>query len=125
MGNFLYVGCASSTLFKTLACDHTKVTPYFIESINSDRGFYAGPCRNLLTYVLGWCHPKDEEYVLMGEHCSPKYDFISNSCFVCKSTVKICFKMFLYLQSSWCILRNNKSRSSICSRLPKQCREIK
>lgn len=65
-------GCASTTLFKTLACDHTKVTPYFIESINSERGFWAGPCRNLLTYVLGWCQPKDEEYVLMGEHCTPK-----------------------------------------------------
>lgn len=65
-------GCASTTLFKTLACDHTKVTPYFIESINSERGFFAGPCRNLLSYVLGFCHPKDEEYVLMGEHCSPK-----------------------------------------------------
>lgn len=65
-------GCASTTLFKTLACDHTKVTPYFIESINSERGFFAGPCRNLLSYVLGWCHPKDEEYVLMGEHCTPK-----------------------------------------------------
>lgn len=57
---------------ETLACDHTKVTPYFIESINSQKGFYAGPCRNLLTYIVGWCQPKDSEYVLMGEHCSPK-----------------------------------------------------
>lgn len=56
----------------TLACDHTRVTPYFIESINSPKGFYAGPCRNLLSYVLGWCEPKDNEYVLMGEHCSHK-----------------------------------------------------
>lgn len=58
---------------ETLACDHTKVTPYFIESINSQKGFYAGPCRNLLTYIVGWCQPSESEYVLMGEHCSPKY----------------------------------------------------
>lgn len=65
-------GCASTTLFQTLACDHTKVTPYFIESITTDRGFYAGPCTNLLTYLIGWCEPKESELVLMGEHCTPK-----------------------------------------------------
>lgn len=54
---------------ETLACDHTKVTPYFIESINSPYGFYSGPCLNLFSYLLGWCEPKDSEYVLMGEHC--------------------------------------------------------
>ncbi|EAA12397.4 AGAP007991-PA, partial [Anopheles gambiae str. PEST] len=48
-------GCASSTIFQTLACDHTKVTPYFIESINSERGFWAGPCPTLISYLLGWC----------------------------------------------------------------------
>ncbi|XP_055712258.1 pancreatic lipase-related protein 2 [Phlebotomus papatasi] len=63
-------GCATTSLFDTLACDHTKVTPYFIESINSPKGFYAGPCPNLLSYLLGWCEPKDSEYVLMGEHVS-------------------------------------------------------
>lgn len=63
-------GCASSTIFQTLACDHTKVTPYFIESITSKRGFYAGPCPNLLTYLIGWCEPKDADFVLMGEHVS-------------------------------------------------------
>ena len=26
-------GCSSATIFQTLACDHTRVTPYFIESI--------------------------------------------------------------------------------------------
>lgn len=57
---------------ETLACDHTKVTPYFIESITTTRGFYAGPCPNLFTYLIGWCEPKDSEYVLMGEHCSHK-----------------------------------------------------
>ncbi|XP_034474761.1 phospholipase A1 member A [Drosophila innubila] len=62
----------SATLFQTLACDHTKVTPYFIESITTKRGFYAGPCPNLFTYLIGWCEPKDSEYVLMGEHCSHK-----------------------------------------------------
>ncbi|EDV31742.2 uncharacterized protein Dana_GF14403 [Drosophila ananassae] len=62
----------SATLFQTLACDHTKVTPYFIESITTTRGFYAGPCPNLFTYLIGWCEPKDSEYVLMGEHCSHK-----------------------------------------------------
>lgn len=62
-------GCGSSTIFQTLACDHTKVTPYFIESIISQRGFWAGPCSNLFSYLLGWCEPKDSEYVLMGEHC--------------------------------------------------------
>ncbi|XP_053663195.1 uncharacterized protein LOC128712324 [Anopheles marshallii] len=63
-------GCASSTIFQTLACDHTKVTPYFIESINSERGFWAGPCPTLISYLLGWCEPKDSDYVLMGEHLS-------------------------------------------------------
>ncbi|XP_055548517.1 phospholipase A1 member A [Wyeomyia smithii] len=63
-------GCASSTIFQTLACDHTKVTPYFIESINSEKGFWAGPCTTLISYLLGWCEPKDSDYVLMGEHVS-------------------------------------------------------
>ncbi|XP_055685477.1 inactive pancreatic lipase-related protein 1 [Lutzomyia longipalpis] len=63
-------GCATTSIFDTLACDHTKVTPYFIESINSPKGFYAGPCPNLLSYLLGWCEPKDSEFVLMGEHVS-------------------------------------------------------
>ncbi|XP_023300971.2 phospholipase A1 member A [Lucilia cuprina] len=62
----------SATLFQTLACDHTKVTPYFIESITTKKGFYAGPCPNLFTYLIGWCEPKDSEYVLMGEHVSHK-----------------------------------------------------
>lgn len=61
-------GCAHDTIFQTLSCDHTKVTPYFIESINSPAGFWAGPCSNLLSYLIGWCEPKDTEYVLMGEH---------------------------------------------------------
>jgi pancreatic lipase-related protein 1 len=65
-------GCGSSTIFQTLACDHTKVTPYFIESITSKRGFWAGPCTNLLSYLLGWCEPKTKDLVLMGEHCSWK-----------------------------------------------------
>ncbi|XP_077287016.1 phospholipase A1 member A [Arctopsyche grandis] len=61
-------GCAHDTIFKTLSCDHTKVTPYFIESINSPNGFWAGPCPNLVSYLIGWCEPRDNEYVLMGEH---------------------------------------------------------
>jgi pancreatic lipase-related protein 1 len=65
-------GCGSSTIFETLACDHTKVTPYFIESITTEQGFYAGPCTNLLSYLFGWCQPKEKELVLMGENCSWK-----------------------------------------------------
>lgn len=65
-------GCSSSTIFQTLACDHTKVTPYFIESINSPKGFYGGPCTTLISYLIGWCEPKESEYVLMGEHCDHK-----------------------------------------------------
>ncbi|XP_022814753.1 phospholipase A1 member A-like [Spodoptera litura] len=61
-------GCAHDTIFQTLSCDHTKVTPYFIESINSRAGFWAGPCSSLFSYLIGWCEPKDTEYVLMGEH---------------------------------------------------------
>nr|CAD7451866.1 unnamed protein product [Timema tahoe] len=53
---------------ETLSCDHTKVTPYFIESINSQKGFWASPCSSQLLYYIGWCTPSDEEYVLMGEH---------------------------------------------------------
>ncbi|XP_017780436.1 PREDICTED: pancreatic lipase-related protein 2 [Nicrophorus vespilloides] len=63
-------GCASDTLFKTLACDHTKVTPYFIESIITPRGFWAYPCPTLISYLLRICNPDEEEYVLMGEHVS-------------------------------------------------------
>ncbi|XP_018324663.1 pancreatic lipase-related protein 2 isoform X2 [Agrilus planipennis] len=65
-------GCTSDTLFNTLACDHTKVTPYFIESIVTKRGFFAYPCPSLLSFLVGWCDPKDEDYVLMGEHVSHK-----------------------------------------------------
>lgn len=57
---------------ETLSCDHTKVTPYFIESINSPNGFWAGPCPNLVSYLIGWCEPRDNEYVLMGEHIDQK-----------------------------------------------------
>ncbi|KAK4886617.1 hypothetical protein RN001_002888 [Aquatica leii] len=65
-------GCSSDTLFKTVACDHTKVTPYFIESIVTSKGFYAYPCPNLVSFLIGWCNPDDDEYVLMGEHVSQK-----------------------------------------------------
>ncbi|CAH1405629.1 unnamed protein product [Nezara viridula] len=62
-------GCLSASLIKTLSCDHTKVTPYFIESINSKTGFWAVPCPNRIQYNLGLCVPNsDKEYVLMGEH---------------------------------------------------------
>jgi hypothetical protein len=56
----------------TLSCDHTKVTPYFIESINSVAGFWAVPCPNQFLYYLGFCNPPDDQYVLMGEHVSHK-----------------------------------------------------
>nr|CAH7744777.1 unnamed protein product [Callosobruchus chinensis] len=65
-------GCGSDTVFKTLACDHTKVTPYFIESIVTKRGFWAYPCPTLLSFMIGWCRPEDHEYVLMGEHINRK-----------------------------------------------------
>ncbi|KAG5890813.1 hypothetical protein JTB14_008254 [Gonioctena quinquepunctata] len=65
-------GCGSDTVFKTVACDHTKVTPYFIESIVTKDGFWAYPCPSLLSFMIGWCSPKDHEYVLMGEHVSHK-----------------------------------------------------
>ncbi|KAJ8949904.1 hypothetical protein NQ318_010538 [Aromia moschata] len=61
-------GCARDTIFKTLACDHTKVTPYFIESIVTRKGFWAYPCPTLLSFIIGWCSPTESEYVLMGEH---------------------------------------------------------
>ncbi|XP_074026065.1 phospholipase A1 member A [Leptinotarsa decemlineata] len=63
-------GCSSDTIFQTLACDHTKVTPYFIESIVTTNGFWAYPCPTLLSFMIGWCSPQDNEYVLMGEHVS-------------------------------------------------------
>lgn len=52
---------------ETLSCDHTKVTPYYIESITTKVGFWAAPCGNLFSYLIGWCNPKLEEYILMGE----------------------------------------------------------
>ncbi|KDR14960.1 inactive pancreatic lipase-related protein 1 [Zootermopsis nevadensis] len=65
-------GCAQNSIFRTLSCDHTKVTPYFIESINSKAGFWAVPCPNQFLYYLGFCNPPDDQYVLMGEHVSHK-----------------------------------------------------
>ncbi|XP_019876123.1 pancreatic lipase-related protein 2 [Aethina tumida] len=65
-------GCASDTIFKTLACDHTKVTPYFIESIVTKKGFWAYPCPTLISFMLGWCSPDPSEYVQMGEHVTHK-----------------------------------------------------
>ena len=59
---------------ETLSCDHTKVTPYFIESINSKTGFWAVPCPNRIQYNLGLCVPNsNKEYVLMGEHVRHTY----------------------------------------------------
>ncbi|XP_011867668.1 PREDICTED: phospholipase A1 member A-like isoform X1 [Vollenhovia emeryi] len=60
-------GCATSSILQTLSCDHTKVTPYYIESITTKKGFWAAPCANLFSYLIGWCNPKKEEYILMGE----------------------------------------------------------
>ncbi|XP_043466047.1 phospholipase A1 member A isoform X2 [Leptopilina heterotoma] len=60
-------GCATTSLLQTLSCDHTKVTPYYIESITTKVGFWAAPCGNLFSYLIGWCSPKDEELVPMGE----------------------------------------------------------
>ncbi|XP_034944017.1 phospholipase A1 member A [Chelonus insularis] len=60
-------GCATSSILQTLSCDHTKVTPYYIESITTKAGFWAAPCANLLSYLIGWCNPADHEWILMGE----------------------------------------------------------
>ncbi|KAK3919215.1 Pancreatic lipase-related protein 2, partial [Frankliniella fusca] len=60
-------GCQSDSLIKTLSCDHTKVSPYYVESIVTPVGFWALPCPNLFMYLLGFCQPKDEDYILMGE----------------------------------------------------------
>ncbi|KAJ1519687.1 hypothetical protein ONE63_004950 [Megalurothrips usitatus] len=60
-------GCQSDSLIKTLSCDHTKVSPYYVESIVTPVGFWALPCPNLFSYLLGFCQPKDEDYIIMGE----------------------------------------------------------
>ncbi|XP_050541855.1 pancreatic lipase-related protein 2-like [Daktulosphaira vitifoliae] len=65
-------GCVSNSLIRTLSCDHTKVSPYFIESINSDIGFWAKPCSNRFLFNLGLCDSPESEYVLMGEHITHK-----------------------------------------------------
>ncbi|XP_050541867.1 lipase member I-like [Daktulosphaira vitifoliae] len=65
-------GCVSNSIIQTLSCDHTKVTPYFIESINSNIGFWAVPCSNRFLFNLGLCDPPESEYVLMGEHVTHK-----------------------------------------------------
>ncbi|XP_071455106.1 pancreatic triacylglycerol lipase-like [Hetaerina americana] len=60
-------GCTGG-IYETLACDHQKVTPYFIESITSEKGFWATPCTNLLLYLIGWCTTTDESKLIkMGE----------------------------------------------------------
>ena len=63
--NFLFINL--SKFSETLSCDHTKVTPYYIESITTKAGFWAAPCANLLSYLIGWCDPAEEEYIPMGE----------------------------------------------------------
>lgn len=60
-------------IVETLACDHTKVTPYFIESIITKKGFWAYPCPTLISFMLNWCSPDDQDYVLMGEHVTHQY----------------------------------------------------
>ncbi|XP_046664366.1 pancreatic lipase-related protein 2 [Homalodisca vitripennis] len=65
-------GCTSNSIIKTLSCDHTKVTPYFIESINSEAGFWSVPCSNRFLFMLGFCNPPAQDWVLMGEHANPK-----------------------------------------------------
>ncbi|XP_058801620.1 pancreatic lipase-related protein 2 [Phymastichus coffea] len=60
-------GCATSSILQTLSCDHTKVTPYYIESITTKVGFWAAPCANLFSYLIGWCNPSEDEYIPMGE----------------------------------------------------------
>ncbi|XP_046388163.1 uncharacterized protein LOC124157471 [Ischnura elegans] len=64
-------GCTGG-IYETLACDHQKVTPYFIESITSERGFWATPCSNLLLYLVGWCTTTDRSKLIkMGEDVPP------------------------------------------------------
>ncbi|KAL1462887.1 hypothetical protein WDU94_014691 [Cyamophila willieti] len=65
-------GCGSFSIIEQLSCDHTKVTPYFIESINTKRGFWAAPCPNRFYYNLGWCDSPETQYVEMGERANPK-----------------------------------------------------
>lgn len=60
-----HTGALSSA--ETLSCDHTKVSPYYVESIVTPVGFWALPCPNLFMYLLGFCQPKDEDYIIMGE----------------------------------------------------------
>ncbi|XP_011311218.1 inactive pancreatic lipase-related protein 1 isoform X2 [Fopius arisanus] len=60
-------GCASTSILRTLSCDHTKVTPYYIESITTKSGFWAAPCPNLFSYIIGLCRPEDDEWIPMGE----------------------------------------------------------
>lgn len=68
----LHLPNAQTFSVETLACDHTKVTPLFIESIVTKKGYWAYPCPTLLSYILNICDPKDEDYVLMGEYVTRK-----------------------------------------------------
>lgn len=98
-------------ILETLACDHTKVTPYFIESINSERGFWAGPCTTLVSYLLGWCEPKDSDYVLMGEHLSHRF----NSRLFKKKNDKF---LFQFLQITRSLLRNHQCQTTVRQGFP-------
>ena len=61
--------CDSINIFfpETLSCDHTKVSPYYVESIVTPTGFWALPCPNYFMYLIGLCQPEDKDYILMGE----------------------------------------------------------
>lgn len=65
------------------------MTPYYIESITTKKGFWAAPCGNLFSYLIGWCNPPLEKYILMGED-TPHTLVLFHNC-LCFSVITVIF----------------------------------
>lgn len=50
------------------ACSHQRAPEYFLESINTIKGFWGWACSSYINYLLGFCPPTNYQ-VLAGEHC--------------------------------------------------------
>lgn len=60
------------TLPDTL-CSHARALDYYIESVNSEIGFYTVQC-STLNIFMGWCKfesSAETKVVIVGEPCSP------------------------------------------------------
>jgi Lipase len=53
-----------------LSCSHHRCPNYFMESIQSTKGFYGWKCQSYFHYVLGLCPYNANDMLLAGENCA-------------------------------------------------------